>query len=181
MDWRITLIYSSWWVSPLILSSELAFNSLLINRESGTHCPFLFLPTLDFRLINRLRQTSFKNLTLSTWIYITRMIKKEQGVSCASPLLASTKTSLGWSQHRGPPSTALSPEVLEPMSPALFVEERSHPCCSSVLVSSLGSFWKYVKKSFHLAYYLSPILVRFQSLEELTLPKWNLLAVKNAF
>lgn len=86
--------------------------SLLINWQCGTHCSFLFLPALGFRLINRRKQASFRTLTLSAWIYISRTIKKNRMSACCSSS-ASTETSLGCSWDWGRPSVALSTELLE--------------------------------------------------------------------
>lgn len=66
------------WASPRICSSPLASFSLSINWEDGTLCPFLFRPTSGFSLINRIKQASLKTLTSSTWMYISRPIKKNR-------------------------------------------------------------------------------------------------------
>lgn len=48
LSWRSTPIYEARWVSPVILSSELASLPFLMRREVGTYCPPLPPPNLGF-------------------------------------------------------------------------------------------------------------------------------------
>lgn len=89
--------------------------SLLINWEDGTHCPFLFCPTLDFRLISRIKQASFKNLTLSAWMYISRTIKKNRMFSV--PVLPRRAQKLLAVPDTEPAKSRSHTEILEAHAP----------------------------------------------------------------
>lgn len=180
MNRTVTHLLKPMGFSPHPLFKLVSFSLLVSCMAYGTYCSLLFLPTLGFRLINRIKQASFKTLTLSTWIYVIRTVKKNRMLVCLSSLSEHRNFSWQFPVLR-PAKCSSKHQNLRDEKATRFVGKWRPSSCSSVLVLSLGSFWEYINKLIHVIHSPSLHFGEVPKLGRFNLSKLEFISCKKCF